>query len=232
MAGVTSIFTSKRALLDQANKSIVIIAGVAAFITVFCLVSTKTLIGQANYQNKVIKAENTTYTTLTSDINAENQLNASYEYWETKVPNPGQNIIGGSSTASGFNDGDNAQIILHALPTQYDFPALLTNMSDLMTLIKLSNPQVSGQDQQLVYQTQTTSATPKPTAIPFELTATGDYQTIVTLISALQNTIRPIQVLDVNISGTSANLTVNIQAQTYYQPSVLFQTSQEVISSK
>ena len=45
---------TKRALIDKANTRIVVYVSVAAFILVFSLVSTKTLIGQAAYQNRII----------------------------------------------------------------------------------------------------------------------------------------------------------------------------------
>jgi len=54
MAGTGGPVSAKRLLIDKANARIVAYVSVAAFILVFSLVATKTLIGQGAYQNRVI----------------------------------------------------------------------------------------------------------------------------------------------------------------------------------
>ncbi|MGH7241156.1 MAG: hypothetical protein ACREGB_02565, partial [Candidatus Saccharimonadales bacterium] len=60
--------TSKRVLIDKANSSLVAMTAVAAFLTVFSLVASKTLFSQLAYQNRVLKEKHTTVAQLRSDI--------------------------------------------------------------------------------------------------------------------------------------------------------------------
>src|ERR1700742_1312541 len=102
----TNAPSTKRILIDRANTRIVVYVSVAAFILVFSLVATKTLISQAAYQNRIISAKRVAVNQLRSDISASTQLKSSYDAYTSTT----QNAIGGSPTGSGPQDGDNAKI--------------------------------------------------------------------------------------------------------------------------
>jgi hypothetical protein len=89
--------TTKRMQINQANTRIVAYVSVAAFILVFSLVATKTLVSQAAYQNRVIGAKRTAVNQLKKDIDATNDLKTSYEAFTTTA----QNAIGGNSSGAG-----------------------------------------------------------------------------------------------------------------------------------
>jgi hypothetical protein len=121
--------SAKRLLIDKANTRIVVYVSIAAFIVVFSLVATKTLVSQATYQNRVIDAKRKTVNQLKTDIAATGQLNSSYSAF---VSTP-QNVIGGNPNGTGSQDGNNAKIVLDALPSSYDFPGLMSSMQSLLT---------------------------------------------------------------------------------------------------
>src|ERR1700754_4779778 len=105
MANQTSI---KRVLINKANARIVAYVSVAAFILVFSLVATKTLISQATYQNKVIGVKRKAVDQLKSDIAATDQLKTAYKAFNSTA----QNVLGGNPTGDGPGDGNNAKIVL------------------------------------------------------------------------------------------------------------------------
>lgn len=218
--------TTKRALIDRANSSLVVVAGVAAFVTVFSLVASKTLISQAAYQNRVLKAKHVAVAQLRSDITASEQLQTSYEAFTSTT----QNAIGGDPHGSGEKDGDNAKIILDALPSTYDFPALTTSIEKLIDDASgLKILSISGTDDEANQAGNNTSNTPQPVPMPFQLSVEGNYQSIQALVNGFEHSIRPFQVQTITISGDQSDLTMNLTAQTYYQPAKTLNISTKVV---
>jgi len=206
--------STKRALIDRANTRIVVYVSVAAFIVVFSLVATKTLVSQAAYQNRVISHKRTAVNQLKTDISAVDSLKTSYSAFTGTA----QNVIGGNSSGNGAQDGDNAKIVLDALPSAYDFPGLATSLDSLLGSQGVKITSIAGSDDEVAQSANQLSASPQPVPIPFSVAIGGDYAGIQRVISAFERSIRPIQVQTIDISGTSSTLTMNVTAQTYYQP--------------
>lgn len=219
----TASFT-KRALISKANSTMVVATGIAAFVVVFCAVASKTLIGQASYQNKVISAKKQALATLESDLAARDSLVASYK---TFVDTP-QNVIGGNPEGTGDKDGDNAKIILDALPSKYDFPALTTSLEKLISMEGLVIMGISGTDEEITQAAQA-SGTPQPVAMPFQVRVGGSYESIKSFVNVLERSIRPFQVLKVEVSGSEGSMTATIDAQTFYQPEKTLNIKSEVV---
>lgn len=218
--------TTKRALIDRANSSLVIIAGAAAFVTVFALVASKTLISQATYQNRVLKAKHAAVAQLRSDITAANQLETSYQAFTSTT----QNAIGGDPQGNGPKDGNNSKVILDALPSTYDFPALATSLQKLITDVNgLKTGSINGSDDEVAQAANTSSSTPQPVAMPFQVSVGGDYSSIQQFISEYEHSIRPLQILTMSLSGDQSNLSLNLSAQTYYQPAKSLNISTKVV---
>lgn len=220
----TASFT-KRALISKANSSIVIATSIAAFVVVFCGIATKTLISQASYQNRVISAKKKALATLQSDLNARDSLVSSYK---TFVDTP-QNVLGGSPTGTGDKDGDNAKIVLDALPSKYDFPALATSLEKLVKAQGLTIMSISGTDEELTQAANQTSADPQPVTMPFQIQVAGSYDAIKALVNDLERSVRPFQVNKVELSGNEGSMTAAIDAQTYYQPEKSLNIKTEVV---
>lgn len=218
--------TTKRMLIDQANTRIVIYVSVAAFILIFSLVATKTLLNQASYQNRVIKAKRTAVNQLKSDIAATSDLKQSYDAFT----NTSQNAIGGSPTGSGAQDGDNAKIVLDALPSSYDFPGLTTSLEALTTSQGVTINSITGTDDEVAQSANKASTSPQPVPIPFTIATSGDYASQQKLVSAFERSIRPMQIQTLDIStGSENNITMTITAQTYYQPAKSLNIGTEVV---
>jgi len=216
--------STKRMMIDQANARVVVLTSVAAFVLVFCAVSTKTLLGQASYQNKVIAGKKVAVQQLKTDIGAVQNLKTSYDAFVSTS----QNVLKGNSTGNGPKDGDNAKIVLDALPSSYDFPALTTSLEALITSQQLKIGGITGTDDQLAQATNTSSSTPVPSPIPFQVSVSGGYANIQGLVDTFQKSIRPVQLQTLEISGDQSNLAMTINAQTYYQPAKSLNIKSEV----
>jgi hypothetical protein len=222
----TGSFT-KRALITKANRTMVLSTGIAAFIFVFCGVASKALFSQAAYQNKVISQKKKALSTLKSDISAVGNLKDSYKSF---VGTP-QNVLGGNPAGGGDQDGDNAKIVLDALPSKYDFPALTTSLEKLITTQGLQIQGISGTDDEIVQAGNQSSASPQPIAVPFQVRVAGSFEGIKSLLTVFERSIRPIQVLKVEINSAAqgGNMTAIIDAQTFYQPEKNLKIKTEVV---
>lgn len=217
--------STKRALIDKTNSTIVIVTAVAAFVVVFSLVASKTLVGEVIYQNRVISAKNTAVSRLKNDIQATNSLTTSYEAF---VDTP-QNVLGGSSTGTGSQDGDNAKIVLDALPSKYDFPALVTSLDKVITSQNVQIQSITGTDNEVAQLNDESSPNPTPVAMPFSISVTGNYQSLQNLINAFGHSIRPFQIQTMELSGSENSMTMTLTAQTYYQPEKVFSITKEAV---
>lgn len=204
----------KRSLIDKSNTRVVIIVSTAIFAVIFSLVAAKTLWSQAVYQGKVITAKTEAKKQLQADVKVATTLHAAYAAFVGTTTN----IIGGTSAGVGEKDGDNAKIILDALPSKYDFPALTTNLEALVQDQQIELTSLNGTDDEIAQSTNTASSDPQAVEIPFTLTVSGDYGKTQALIGALEHSIRPIAVRTLDITGNQGKLTTNISAVTYYQP--------------
>lgn len=222
---MANVLSGKRALIDKANTTVVIITGVAAFIVVFCLIATKTLVGQASYQNRIISAKRIAVKQLQADITASDQLKTSYDAFTSTS----QNVLGGNPSGTGAQDGNNAKIVLDALPSSYDFPALTTSLESLLGTQPVQIQSISGTDDELAQGANQSSITPQPVPIPFQVSVTGDYAGIQGVVSSFEHSVRPMQIQTLDLSGNSSKLTLNITAQTFYQPAKSLNISKKVV---
>lgn len=220
----------KHLQINQANNLMFIVVAVAAVLVTFCLLSAKTLLGQSSFQHKVLSADKKAINDLKDNVSSANTLSTQYSSFENENPN----IIGGQggigTTANGPSDGDNARIVLDALPDQYDFPALTSSLEKILTNDHVGVQGIGGSDQSASIGTGASEGqTSQPQAMNFSITAETDYSTSDTLIKDFERSIRPFDITSLVLSGTSADMNVNIQANTFFQPPVSLQINTKEI---
>lgn len=211
---------SKRKQVDKAQAMILGAVIGAAVITVFCLVVSKTLISQAGYLSRVAGAKQKAVDQLRANKVAVAKLDASYKNFASQTPN----LIGGKSTGNGDRDGDNGRLILDALPSKYDFPALATSLEKLLTGYTINN--ISGSDD-AVSQEQVANA--ELVDMPFTLDVSTNYEGIQALTKTFEKSIRPFQIQTLEIAGTNGKLEATIGAKTFYQPEKDLKISTKVV---
>jgi len=166
-----------------------------------------------------------------------------------------QNISALPGLTSAYqNLGSTKDLIASALPTQSDFPGLVATMEAIAGTSGVSLQGVAPQTaagtaiptagaaapttspsaaiQSINNSTVSASggaADTGPQPYAFTITVKGSYTTIISFLSNLQLSARPIKVTDVQLSGTTPALSGTIIAQTYsYNPAVL-QDKTEVV---
>ncbi len=219
--------TTKRLAISKANAQTVAIVAVAAFITVFCLVATKAAWGQNRYQARVTTAKEKAHKQLVQNTKAFNSLVSSYKDFDASSTN----VLGGNSDGgTGDNDGKNSKIVLDALPSAYDFPALTSTLEKILSAQNFKVTNITGIDDQLSQQTNGSSPTPQPVAMPFSFAlSNADYNSVNKLIDTLQKSIRPIQIDSITMAGGSSNMTVTVNAHTYFQPAKSLDIKKQVV---
>jgi|AntRauTorckE6833_2_1112554.scaffolds.fasta_scaffold00718_8 hypothetical protein len=229
----------KHVQIDKANSTMVLAVAIAGFVVVFAGFMLKELYTQRSFQNRVISSKETTKEQLEENVEAAKLLNTSY----TGFVSTQENIIGGSAEGDGPNDGDNARIVLDALPSKYDFPALATSLEKLITDESLQIESITGTDDELSQlgisiddsaSSQQLDDTPNteargPAEMPFGFEVRGDYDQVQSLIDVLERSIRPFHVQSMMISGEEGALTLDLDAKTYFQPERIFGLEYEAI---
>lgn len=223
MARTTAL--TKRSLIIKANSTIVTATAVAAFVLIFSLVASRALLSQMGYQNRVIDAKEEAVTQLQSNLEARDTLVTSYKSF---VDRP-QNMLGGDPKGVGPQDGDNAKLVLDALPSVYDFPALATSLEKMITAQNVQIMSITGTDQEVEQQTSSQSGDPQAVAMPFQIQVAGSYDSIKNLVDMFNRSIRPFQTQTMSLGGNQSNMTLTMSAQTYYQPEKTFNIKTEVV---
>jgi len=241
----------KRLQINKAGSIIVISVGIAAFVTAFSLVMIKSLLAERSYQQAVTEKREKALDALEANIDATDELKTKYKEFVERQ----ENIIGGSSQGNGDRDGDNARIVLDALPSKYDFPALVSSLEKILedrnyTIKGISgvddeanqnsssntgaSPSQSQTSQNASGSTSTQAQASAPSSgtveMPFEIGADGSYQSIVDLLGILNRSIRPLYIKSMSIKAGDANrVDLSIKGMSYYQQAKTLNISEEVV---
>lgn len=215
----------KRIQISKANATVVIVVAVAAFIVTFTLVAGKALLDKRAYQARIITEKTKAAKQLQENLKATDTLVTSYKEF---VGTP-ENVLGGSSSGTGEKDGDNAKIVLDALPSKYDFPALTTSLEKILSDRNYKILSINGSDDEIAQGSNQGSSSPVPVEIPFQLVVGTSYDAMHGLLQTLERSIRPFQIQSLSLTGTNGNLQVNINAKTYYQPEKNLTISTKVV---
>lgn len=218
--------SSKRVQIDKAKTRSVGIIAFTVFVTVFSLVSANSLLKQRNYQAKVIGKKEAANKQLEDNIAATTTLVASYKQF---VGSP-VNMLGGNPAGTGEKDGDNARLVLDALPSKYDFPALASSFEKILTERGFTNSVIGGSDDEVAQATAKETATPVLTTVPFQLSVDGSYTSIQDLVSVFERSIRPISVQKITLDGGTNAMTMNVELNTFVQSAKKLDIKMETVN--
>lgn len=204
----------KHLQINKAGSAIVTSISIATVVTIFSIVSVKTLLSQASYQRNVVNAKHAAINQLRSNIDAVNTLVAQFKIFDSANPN----VIGGVGTSSstGAKDGDNARIALDALPSQYDFPALISSIEKVVSSDGLASPTITGTDQS-AQNNNSPAIDPVPVPIAVTVGGSGSYTAVKNLIKDFEHSIRPFDPTTLQLSGNGSSLQLTLNMNTYYQ---------------
>ncbi len=208
--------------IKKSETRILVLIIVATIVTVFSLLSAKALWSQAAYHRHVLGAKRDAIKQLKANLDSLETLKTQYDAFDSANPN----VIGGKSTSDANAvppDGDNTRIVLDALPSKYDFPALVSSVTKVLSLNKISNPGVAGSDQSATISSEAT-ANPQAQGIPLSVSGLTTYSGAQGLVRDFERSIRPFDITKLQLSGNSASLTVSASLTTYFQPAKFLST--------
>lgn len=213
----------KQLAINKDNTAIIVAVGIAAFVVVFSLVASKALLDQRSYQARVIGKKKIALKQLKQNVTEVDKLKNSYQVFSEA----NQNVLGGSSSGSGDKDGPNARLVLDALPSKYDFPALTTSLDKVFKQYRVTS--IAGVDDEVTQSGAQASGTPAPVEMPFTIVVDGPSQSSKDILSNFEKSIRPIQLQTLSIAGDSTNLKFTVKAKTYFQPQKKFDVKTEKV---
>jgi hypothetical protein len=248
----------KHIQIAKANNFMFIVVALSSILVVFSLVSAKTLMGVSSYQHKALKAKNDAIKKLQANVTAADELKKEYDTFESQNPNilggvggldvadaiskqgeqAGTLQVNGQTINLSGQDGDNAKIVLDALPSSYDFPALISSIEKFTLQDHIPLQGVGGTD--LALDSSTTTAAPTAASasssaqaqglpISFSVSSQTDYHTVQTLINDLERSIRPVDISQLALNGSGSSMTVSVQATTYYQNPINLKITEETV---
>lgn len=209
--------SSKHLQIEKSNKKVLIAISLAVVALVFSLVACQSLWKQMTYQNLVLGKRTTAVKQLEKNLTATKQLEAQYIVFDTAP----ESIIKTSDP--------NSKVVLNALPSKYDFPALATSLEALLNTSGVSIDSITGTDDQL--NAEISSINPKPLEIPISISAKGSYESIQTLVKNIERSTRPIKINTISLKGSDSNIQATITATTYYQPLKKLDLEKKVITN-
>ena len=209
--------STKHAQIKQASTQTFIAVAVASVIVSMSLVSINILWGTSKFNNRVHNAQESARDVLKANLEAVGPLNESFERLEI-----GSNLIPDQS-----GDKKNSEVILDALPSNFDFPELAASINNLAEKSGVVLESFSGID--LGAEAVQTSPNPEAQQIPFNLEVEGSYDSVSKFLRGIENSIRPIKVLTVGLTGTTNKLRATVTAETSYQPAFDLTIQKEAI---
>lgn len=216
---------SKRIAIDKVNGRVMLAVGIASFIVVFSLFAGKGLVSQGKYHSKVIKQKQNTLNQLKKNTDAANKLDQSYK----EFVGSNENILGGDPRGTGDRDGDNSRIVLDALPSQYDFPALATSIEKMLKDNNFPIQSIVGTDDEIAQAQKKSESNPQAVEMPFTFEVKTSPNSAKDLIGLLERSIRPIQVQKLTITEQTGQLSISVEAKTFFQPGKSLDVKKEVV---
>ena len=198
---------------------------IATFILIFTVFATRSLLSQRSYQAKVITKQEKAKKTVEDNLQARDGLVAQYKQFVGRTAN----IIDGSTNGTGDRDGDNAKIVLDALPSKYDFPALTSSVEKLAKNSNATIMSLSGSDDEVNQQAEESTGATTPIEMPFQLSVSGNFDSMQKMVESFERSIRPMSLTKLSISGKDSGLTMTMDAKTYYQPDNGLRVTEEIV---
>lgn len=213
--------SSKRQQVDKDKMLALVAIGVASVVLVAGIMTSKTFWSQATYLNGVASQKEKAVQQLEENKQSVDSLNSAYKEFVDSSPN----LIGGSVDGSNPNDGDNAKLVLDALPSAYDFPALVSSVENLLSPYQVNA--ISGIDDSI---TQSASeGLDQPVEMPITVEFTSTYGGFITAIQSFKDSIRPFRIDRIEMEGTNNQLKTTLNLVSYYQPETGMKIERKVV---
>ncbi|HEX5448050.1 MAG TPA: hypothetical protein VFW90_02510 [Candidatus Saccharimonadales bacterium] len=206
--------SSKRLQLNKSESTMLAVVAITVILVIFGLFATKAMISKGLYQRRALDARRQVASQLKDNYSASQTLVTRYKVFASQDPN----MLGGSFTQSGGSlDGDNAQLVLAALPSKYDAPALASSIEKLLSDRNVSIDSLSVTDDPSTYSDKP-QETPNTVTVTFSFVGSTNYQSARKLLQDFERSIRPFDLNTLEITGSDNALKLTVGMTTYFQP--------------
>lgn len=213
--------------IDRANATMVGVIATASFLVIFTLVASNQLLSQQGYQSRVIDEKVKANTQLESDLKTAKNLATSYTNFVTS--NEYSNIIGGDPKGKNEKDGDNARLILDALPSKYDLPALTSTIEKITVGQNSLLSEIEATDDEVNQEKQAGSNKPEPVDMFFKIEVLGSYDAMQQIIGQFESSIRPLSIQKLEFEGGDTTMKMKLDGKTFYLPEKTLDIKSKVV---
>ncbi len=197
----TKASTVNESKINKLKQWMMISVIAAAIVVSFSLVALKFLFDLWVYNNNVQAAQRETQATIETNIEIFDELEEAFISLES---------------AQGTPASPDGEVVLDALPRNYDFPALASSMQKLANSSGVELISFSGIDEEGTVPEP--SYNPTPYNIFFGVEIDGSYEDIQVFVNALDLSIRPFHVSELELQGSDDSLRAEVSMITYFQP--------------
>ena len=209
----------KHEIIDKNNNTVLLAVAGATFIFIFCAFAARALISQSLYHGRVIGEKEKTLEQVRSNLAAVEELKQSFDAFQLEPIN----IIGGNPSGEGPLDGNNAKLVIDALPSKYDFPALSSSFEKILKAGGYDIGSIGGAEDISLSANVDAAGVVQPVKIPYSFTVSADQTGTKTLLETLERSIRPMFVEKLVIQSGETILETRVTLHTYFAQSKTFQ---------
>lgn len=205
-----ALIHNKRDLIQKARSSQFAVIIIASVIIAASIIGIKILWAQRSYQATIIDKKAKASDQLEANIAAVAKLEDEFKKLESSQINSG--------------------LVLDALPSKYDFPALATSIEKMTAISDVELDSFVGED--LSASSVGSQGQPVAVEIPFSVSVLGSYENIMKFVDNMQKSIRPFNIIEMSIQASGeGNLQADFRMKTYYLPSKSLEIRKESVSS-
>ncbi len=198
---------TKQLKIKKSSSAVFATIAVASIIVSFSLVFLNILNGQRSFNSQVHDEKEAVVSTLNANVENINSLSTSFNQLES------------SADLISSQNKKNSAVILDALPSKYDFPAIATAIQNLAQVSGVTLDDFNGSDEEL--EAVGSSVNPTPIEVDFSVGVTGSYDKVNTFMENVERSIRPINVRNVRLDTAGSNeVRGQFEMTTFYQPTI------------
>ncbi|HMT19186.1 MAG TPA: GspMb/PilO family protein [Candidatus Saccharibacteria bacterium] len=223
---ITSHKSVKHDAIDKSNNRTIIAVGTATFVFIFSAFAVRALISQSLYHGRVIREKELALSQLKENEQSIDELKKTYESFESEEIN----ILTGNPAGNGALDGTNVKLVLDALPSKYDYPALSSSFEKILRDGGYDIGSIGGaEDSGLAESSAKAIKDVKPVEIPYVFSVNADTEGLVRLLETLEHSIRPMYVDQLEVQVGDTVLQAQVTLRTYFtQPKTFELGSKEI----
>lgn len=201
------LLNTKRQAIASAKSTVLTTVIIASIVVSFSIVTLNFMRNLYSYNDRVINEKEAARDTLLANIESIAVLKEKF---------------------ATFESGDVAsKEVLDALPSRYDFAALVTSVDSLAKRGGVQLKSFVGDDENATALKSATVPTPLP--IGFRVTVEGQYEDVQKFIDVLERSIRSMQINSIELSGSDQLMKADMSVTTYYQPEFNLQLEKKVV---